>query len=116
MRIKIENLKCPCIIGLYKNERKKKQPLILDIEYEYNPQISLVSENATQIVDYHTLSQMLVAQAQKSSFLLIETLAQALMETIFENQKITYAKVTIKKPRALRPALVSVIHEKTRQD
>ncbi len=102
------------MIGLYPVERKKKQSLILDIEYEYEPEINLVSENATSIVDYHDLSRLLVKQAQQSKYLLLETLAQALMNTLFEYQKISYAKVTIKKPRALKPALVSVVFEKTR--
>jgi dihydroneopterin aldolase len=56
----------------------------------------------------------MVEQTQKSSYQLLETLAAALMETIFESPKISYGKVCIKKPRALRPALVSVVFEKSR--
>ncbi len=114
MRIKIENLKCHCVIGLYPNERQKKQPLILDIEYEYDPKTNSLSENISEIVDYHALSKRMVEQTQKSSYQLLETLAAALMETIFESPKISYGKVCIRKPRALRPALVSVVFEKSR--
>jgi len=114
MRIKIENLKCFCLIGLYPKERQKKQPLVLEIEYDYDPLVNPASENVAEIVDYHALSQRVKELVTQSRYQLLETLAQAVMDLIFENQKISYGKVCIKKPRALKPALVCVIFEKTR--
>jgi dihydroneopterin aldolase len=114
MRIKIENLKCHCLIGLYPKERQRKQPLILEIEYDYELQANPDAENTDGMVDYDALSRRVKEFVNQSRYQLLETLAQAVIELIFENQKIREAKVTIKKPRALKPALVSVIFEKSR--
>jgi dihydroneopterin aldolase len=100
----IESLKVEAIIGVYEQERTLKQPLIIDIEMQYDAQKASFSDNLTYALDYHALSEDIHAFVEASSYQLIEALAQAIAQRILSNPIVTAVDLKLSKPQALDKA------------
>jgi dihydroneopterin aldolase len=100
----IESLKVEAIIGVYEQERIIKQPLVIDIEMQYDAQQASLSDNLNYALDYHALSDEIHAFVETSSFQLIEALAQAIVERILTNPIVTAVNLKLSKPQALDKA------------
>ena len=53
-------------------------------------------------VDYRALKKQILAMAEQSQFLLIETLAQAIADICLEHTRVQQVRVLVEKPAALR--------------
>jgi len=74
-RIYIRDLALRCLIGVYPEERRDKQDVILNIILETDHRPAAASDRLADAVDYKTLKKKIVALVEASSFELIETLA-----------------------------------------
>ena len=99
--IYIEQLKVDAIIGVYDAERIKKQPLIIDIEMQYDSSKAAISDKLTYALDYHQISKDIHAFVGESSFQLIESLAHAIAERLLQNKLIENLTLSVSKPEAL---------------
>jgi len=100
----IEALKVEAIIGVYDQERTKKQLLIIDIEMQYDVLKASLSDNLDYALDYHALSNDIYAFVSASSFQLIEALAEAIADRILTNQLVKKVEIKLSKPHALDKA------------
>jgi dihydroneopterin aldolase len=100
----IESLKVEAIIGVYDQERTKKQPLIIDIEMQYDSLQASHSDNLDYALDYHALSNDIYAFVSASSYQLIEALAEAIANRILKNQLVKAVDIKLSKPQALDKA------------
>jgi dihydroneopterin aldolase len=100
----IEALRVDAIIGVYDQERTNKQPLILDIEMQYDAQQASLSDNLKYALDYHALSDDIHTFVAASSYQLIEALAQAVAERILSNPLVKAVDLKLSKPQALDKA------------
>ena len=100
----IDSLRVEAIIGVYDQERTKKQPLIIDIEMQYDALQASHSDNLNYALDYHTLSNDIHAFVSTSSYQLIEALAEAIAERILLNKLVKTVKIKLSKPNALDKA------------
>lgn len=99
--IYIEQLKVDAIIGVYDFERLKKQPLIIDLELQYDSNKAAVSDKLEYALDYHQISKDIHAFVSDSSYQLIESLAQAIAENLLKNKLINKVTLSLSKPKAL---------------
>ena len=101
MTIHIKDLKFKAIIGILKEEREKKQRLIVDLKIKYTYK--------KDFLDYVDLSSFIKKFIKKSKFLLIEDAIDSLIKSLYKRYtKIEKIYIKITKPDVLNNAFVSV--------
>ena len=109
-KIVIKGLKTKCIIGDYEWERKRPQKIILDLELEAD--LKTLAENdkiEPGMLDYNVLARDLLKMVQKSSFHLIETLAEAVADLCLSKFPVDAVRVTLYKPAAIKAADAAIV-------
>lgn len=101
-RIFIRDLALRCIIGLYPDERKKKQGVIINVIMGTDLSAAGQSDDLHDTVDYKTIKMNILKFVENSSFELIESLAEGISKICLKDPRVSTATVTIDKPGALR--------------
>ena len=101
-RIHIRDLGARCIIGIYPEERTKKQEVIFNITLHADLAKPGQSDAIEDTVDYKTIKENILSMAEASTYNLIERLAAHAAEICLANPMIARAEVTVDKPGALR--------------
>ena len=99
--IEINKLKIKTILGVYEQERKIPQDVIVNLKIEFDASKAIKSDNIKDALDYAALTQKIKEKAEKSSFYLIEKLAAKILELIMQDKRVCLANVTVTKPNAL---------------
>jgi D-erythro-7,8-dihydroneopterin triphosphate epimerase len=113
-RIHIRDLALRCIIGVYPEERREKQDVIINITLECDHSAAAKSDRLEDAIDYKGLKKAVIKLVEASQFNLIETIAERIACLCLENAKVACATVCVDKPGALRFAR-SVAVEVTRR-
>lgn len=115
-KIYIRDLLLRCIIGIYPEEREKKQDVIINVELDcHSFSKAAETDNIDEAVNYKTITKDIIKIVEPSSFQLIETLAEKIAARCLEDERVHVAKVMIDKPGALRFArsvAVQIIRER----
>lgn len=102
-RIKIKNLLLRTFIGFNPEELVNKQDVIIKLEIEATiPPEALQSDEPDGIYDYKIITKKVIAFVQEGRFKLLEVLTQKILDMIMEDERVTWAKVEVDKPHALR--------------
>ena len=102
-RIKVKNLLLRTYIGFNPEELLNKQDVVIKLEIEVTiPPEALQSDEPDGIYDYKIITKKIIAFVQEGRFKLLEVLTQKLLEMIMEDERVTWAKVEVDKPHALR--------------
>jgi dihydroneopterin aldolase/D-erythro-7,8-dihydroneopterin triphosphate epimerase len=102
-RIYIRDLALRCIIGIYPEERRNKQDIIVNVIMEVDSHArAAASDDIRDATDYKTITKQLITLVEGSSFNLIETLAQRCADVCLAPEAVQAVTVTIDKPGALR--------------
>jgi dihydroneopterin aldolase/D-erythro-7,8-dihydroneopterin triphosphate epimerase len=101
-RIFIRDLALRCIIGIFPEERREKQDIIINVVLEADLAAAAVSDQLADTVDYKTLKKKILALVDSSAFNLIEALADRIARLALEDRRVRRATVTVDKPGALR--------------
>ena len=97
----IEDLTFRAVLGILEKERKKEQPIVVNIKIEY--------EDKKNYIDYAKVAEIVEERIKKNKFLLIEDAIDSLeliLKKEFPQMKKLY--LSIKKPEILKNALVGV--------
>ncbi len=113
-RIFIRDLSLRCVIGVFPEERRERQDVIINIVMECDHSEAARTDRLENAVDYKSIKKQIVALVEKSRFQLLETLADRIAKLCMENRGVQKATVTVDKPGALRFAR-SVAVEVTRE-
>ena len=114
-RVFIEALEIDCVIGIYDWERKIRQPVVLDIEMDFDNRIPAASDAIEDTLDYKAVSKRLIEFVGNSSYGLVEALAEACCRIIVEEFGVARVRLKLSKVGAVRGArAVGVILERTR--
>jgi FolB domain-containing protein len=100
--IQIKDLSLRTIIGIYPEERKEKQDVILNITLWTDLRKAGKSDDIRDTVDYKALKKEIIRQVDASSYSLVEALADAVAKLCLKNRKIKRVQVSVDKPGALR--------------
>jgi len=101
-KIFVTDLDIEAIIGIFDWEREVKQLVRISYEVEVEINKAFQSDNIDDTFDYKNTSKKIVKFVEKSSFHLIEALAENVSKIIFQDKKVLNLKLTISKPGALR--------------
>lgn len=101
-RIYIRELALRCIIGVFPEEREKRQDVIINVVMDCDIRRAAETDQLEDTVDYKTIKLAIVALVEGSDFNLIETLADRVADLCLRDTKVRSVTVTIDKPGALR--------------
>jgi dihydroneopterin aldolase/D-erythro-7,8-dihydroneopterin triphosphate epimerase len=101
-RIFIRDLLQRCVIGIYDEERREKQDVVINITLHADLRRAGQSDAINDTVDYKTIEKQVIAMVDGSAFLLVERLAERIAEIGLENPRVRRADVSVAKPGALR--------------
>ena len=111
--IGFNGLEIDCIIGIYPEERKVFQKLIIDVEVTLD--LDLKNDDIKSTIDYEKMADICRDLAKKGKKKLLESLANDILDILFSTFSIKKAYLYIKKPLAIKNAsyaFVKVAREK----
>ena len=103
-KIFIQELKIPCLIGIFDWERKKKQIVSISLEFPANLSKAAKSDKIRDAVDYKKIAKKTIAFVSQSRFYLIETLIEELASLLLKEFKLFEITLQVEKPGAIRGA------------
>jgi len=101
-RIYIRELALRCIIGVFPEERDKRQDVIIHVAMDCDFGRAAETDDLADTVDYKSVKRAIVSLVEASNFNLIETLADRIADICLQDPRVVSATVTVDKPGALR--------------
>lgn len=109
----ISELKVETVIGVYKWERKIKQPILVDVEMAVDIAKAAQSDDLSDTVDYKVVASRITDLIHQSECHLLEYLAEHIAAALQQEFSIGWIKLRISKPDALaQAAAVGVMIER----
>ncbi len=103
-------LRIDCVVGVYPHEREQTQPIVIDIELDYDFATAASSDTVSDAVDYDRVVQGVTELVQRRKFQLIETMAEETADLLLERHaSVTTVRLEIRKPNAIPNAECSFV-------
>ena len=112
--IYLSDIDVSCILGCFPEERTVLRPVVISITLGTDISAAAASDDLHDAVDYNALTQEIIDVTQRSSFNLIESLAETIAAICLTPQGVVTATVTVTKPHP-RPHLKAAAITITRQ-
>jgi 7,8-dihydroneopterin aldolase/epimerase/oxygenase len=100
----ISQLELNAIIGIHPHERVQKQPIILDLELDYDSRLAARSDQISDALDYSKIANRIQEFVIQSQFFLIETLANQIADILLTEFGVKKLRLVIQKPNAIPQA------------
>lgn len=104
-RIVIERLEFQGCCGVASEERRRPQPLAVDLELEFQVEPGHASDNIHDVVDYAQVVEQIVELGTTEEYALLETLAEDMLTVLFTEFSVDRVKLWLRK---LAPPLLCV--------
>ena len=101
-KIFLHELKIETVIGIWEWERKIRQTVIIDLEMAADVAKAAATDDVADTLNYKLVAKRLQAFVGESSFQLVETLAERVAAIVREEFGVSWVKVTVHKPGAIR--------------
>ena len=98
----ISDLRIETIIGIYDWERKVRQTVSLDLEMAADIRKAAATDRIEDTLNYKAVAKRLIAFVGDSEFQLVETLAEKIAEIVVNEFKVSWVRLKLHKPGALR--------------
>ena len=113
-KIYIRNLALRCIIGVFPEERRAKQDVIINIVMTCDFGDAATTDRLEDTVDYKSINKEIIQLVEQSEYNLIESMAEHIATVCLAHGSVWGVTVSVDKPGALRFA-ESVAVEVTRK-
>lgn len=100
--IDIINLRLRTYIGFNPEEITKQQDIVINAQISYPAGKACNSDEESQALDYKIITKKMIKHVEDGHFKLLEKLTADLLEIAMVSELVTFAKVTVEKPHALR--------------
>lgn len=100
--IDITNLRLRTYIGFNTEEKEKQQDIVVNAQIHYPMPSACQEDDVSSALNYKTITKQLIQAIESGRFLLLEKLVADALDICCEYDAVTYAKVKIDKPHALR--------------
>ncbi len=111
--IYIRDLRIETVIGIYDWERRIRQMVSLDLEMAADIRKAAASDAIEDTLDYKAVAKRLIEFVGGAEFRLVETLAERVVGLIREEFGVSWVRLCLSKPGAVRGARdVGVIIER----
>jgi len=101
-RIYIKDLLIRCVLGIYPEERRDKQDVIINITLHADLSAAAQSDDIEDTVNYKTIKKKVVEMVQQSEFYLLEKMAEEIAAIALGSPNVRRVDVMVDKPGALR--------------
>ena len=102
--ILIEGLAIRAIIGVLPAERRRPQPLTVDLTLRWDVSAAARSEALTDTLNYAAVADAVCRLPQDGDSQLIETLAERIAESVLAHWPTPSVRVVVRKPQAVTAA------------
>ena len=100
--INVQNLRLRTYIGFNPEERLKQQDVIINLEIRYRLPGAVLKDSVGDSLNYKTITKQVIKLVEENRFLLLEKLAADILDVCSEPRDVSFARVTVDKPHALR--------------
>jgi len=101
-KIVIRDIALRCIIGIYPEERREKQDVVVTVALHADLTRAGATDDFQDTVDYKAVKKAVLDLVENSEFQLVEALAQAIANACLAFERVEQVDVTVEKPGALR--------------
>jgi len=109
----LHDLRVETVIGIWEWERKIRQTVAIDLEMSADIRKAAATDSVDDTLNYKLVAKRLPQFIGESSFQLVETLAEKIAGLVLEEFEVSWVKVKVSKPGAIRNARdVGVIIER----
>ena len=98
----IRELEVETIVGIYEWERTVKQVVSLDLEMATDVKKAAATDSIDDALNYKAVTKRLISHIQTSEYQLVETLAQSCADLILSEFSVSWLKLRLGKPGAVR--------------
>jgi dihydroneopterin aldolase len=106
----LEGLRIDCVVGVYAFEREQTQPIVMDIELDYDFAEAAGGDEVRHAVDYDLVAKSTTELIQERKFQLIETMAEEVARMLLaEHPAAQTVRLAIRKPNAVPAAECSFV-------
>ncbi|VAW79127.1 Dihydroneopterin aldolase [hydrothermal vent metagenome] len=110
----IRDLRIDTVIGIYDWERAIKQTIHLDLEMATDIARAAATDHIDDTLNYKAVSKRVIAFVEESSFQLVETLAERIVQLVLTEFDVPWMRLILNKGGAVRGAQgVGVIIERS---
>ncbi len=100
----LRDLKVDVVIGIWDWERKIRQTVSVDIEMATDIRKAAASDDVVDTLNYKAVAKRVQEFMEDSRFQLVETLAERIAGIIREEFDVSWVRVRVNKPGAIRGA------------
>ncbi len=100
--INITNLRLRTYIGFNPEEQEKLQDVVINVEIHYPANKLCLEDDVENALNYKVIAKKIIAYVEEGRFLLLEKLVADVLDICSEHEWVSYARVKIDKPHALR--------------
>jgi dihydroneopterin aldolase len=112
----IRNLTIETIIGIHDWEKRRRRPVILDLELGSDCARAAATDRIADALDYDAVTRRLTQFVGGSHFELVETLAEHCATILRDEFAVPWVRLRLNKPGALGPGVdVGVVIERGEQ-
>lgn len=112
----IRGLRVDTVIGVFPDERRRRQTLVLDLEMAADNRRAASADDLGDALDYAAVSRRVHAFVARASCQLIETLAEDVAALVMTEFGVTWLRLGLAKPGAVPEAdAVGVVIERGRR-
>ena len=113
----IRDLNIETVIGIYDWERKIKQTVSIDVEMATDISKAAQSDDIAHALDYKSVGKRIIEFVEASQYELVETLIDKVAEIVIGEFSVSWCRIRLSKPGALRGSRdVGIIIERTSDD
>lgn len=100
----LHDLKVETVIGIWEWERKIRQTVSIDLEMAADIRKAAASDSVDDTLNYKSVAKRVQSFTRESSYQLVETLAEKIAAIILDEFAVTWVRVRVNKPGAIRGA------------
>ncbi|QHS10822.1 dihydroneopterin aldolase [Sinimarinibacterium sp. NLF-5-8] len=97
----INGLRVTTTIGVFDWERQLPRPLLIDLELDTDFAAAIEGDDVNHAIDYAAVAKVITQIAETRQPKLLETLAEAIAEALFEQFPTHALRLTVHKPGAV---------------
>lgn len=103
-KVFVTGLRTDAFIGVYDWEHEQPQPLLFDLEMDWDQRQAAATDAIADALDYDALSQAVKRLVEARPRQLIETVAEEVAQLILQEFGVSRVRVRVEKPQALKIA------------
>ena len=106
----LKGLRLDCVVGVYAFEREESQPIVMDIELDYDVAAAVRSDEVGDAVDYDRVAKGVAELVGRREFHLIEAMAEETADMLLgQHATVRRVRLEVRKPHAVEAADCSFV-------